>query len=122
MEHMPEEIIRPLLQKNYDLLESYSNELEKSDLQEKRIDEIFTQVRIIAEQSRLWLDTLVTTTSCAVHSESLESSLNHLQYANVEAESPNSNRRTILKRILYYSRLALLSPWGLWQVIGLNSL
>ncbi len=116
MEPIPEEMARHLLQQNYNLLESYSNELEKTDLQEERIDEILTQVKNIAECSKQGLDTLMTTSTCPVESESLESSLYYLQNALAAAELPGPSRQSVLKRVLYYSRLALLSPWGWWQL------
>ncbi len=121
MEHIPEATVRSLLQNNYDILESYSSELEMANVKEERIDEIFAQVKNIAVCSMQWLHNLITINSDPLQSESLESSLNYLQYAITEAQFSQPSRRKALKQVLYHSQMALLSYWSCWLIVLLGS-
>ncbi|QNF31521.1 hypothetical protein HUW51_01815 [Adhaeribacter swui] len=112
-----EDSLRSLLEQNYALLEQYSNELERPSIKEERIEEILAQVKKLTFHSMKWLLDLIPSNSDPVQSECLESSLNYLQYALTEEKTTSASRRKVLKRVLYHSKMALLSFLGWGQVI-----
>ena len=116
MEPNPEETLRSLLQHNYAILEQYSNELERPCIRDERIEELLTQAKNLTIHSMQWFLDLIINNSDPVQSECLESLLNYLQYALVASKTTPGNRRKALKRVLYHSRMALLSSWASWQL------